>query len=1207
MPAPPDREEGSLIWGPASLDPAALMKSGWKVYSFRDVRERYIAPARSRGIARTSLDNPAQPWLDLLSTSAPLAVVGVSLRTAADLRDLYGFVIEPAYRRGMALLISSDRELHEFDRDSFVDPVGYPWTLERLQYVAARFSLGPGPDGLPPLTPIEALLYASMRAKGLAPIAQYGIGKYRADFAFTDVRLVVECDGRPWHDPQRDRRRDAVLRRKGWESLHFTGSEITHGAPACAAKVVREVVSRRMTADSVQPEIFVPVRRSWWARLKGWLGVLLGMQAGGSGAAESTPSKEAIPEDGPIGAWAASLDPEQRAAVMSHDGVVQVIAPAGSGKTTVLVARVRELVARGVPPNRILCCTFNTAAANELRMRLDQAGVDGVEAATFHAVGRRILKRADLLRGDILPIGYGQWRRLAKLAMDGTPEGVWIEAPASKEQISNLKLGRMLTVDEFDAVAAGPLENTIATLYRLYEADLERQQRIDFDDLIFKGVRLLQVDSKHRMHWQGEFTAVLVDEYQDIEPAQELLVQMLAAPEDLLLCVGDEDQCLYAWRRASVERIIELDQLYPGLERHALSRNYRCPVQIVDASRHLIGHNRRRFPKQILAARAEAGEISLAAASGLEAQGAHAARLVKDLEQGHAVILARTSRVLSEIALGLAQAGIRFFGPERIKLRSGGPAVLLSYLRVLGAPGQARPEDVDAIFRVPNRYLPNDAEDNVASALRSGQSFLAAIERLRVKEEWRRKSLLDAAHLFDELNRLTDASELIRRLRTEGGLDRHYSSAEQLSPADKSEVDSLEQAEENASGMSVIEFAGALDYQANIIEQHFDQRGIELATIHGAKGRQWPLVILAGLEEGDLPHARSLQNASDPVGELEGERRLAYVAFTRATERLVLLYEASYPSRFIGEAALAVAEMPADVATNPESQVLVSGRTGGGPSKPTDPTPRSPVPNWPDPKPHLDAEPLALVRSAQRGSGGSIPCSLPGCGGTVGEGFVIELDGNYVGICPRQELHEGLIEGNPEVAAVLAELTILTNQARGVWRSSRADPSGGLVGGAIHCSLTGCEGIVKPEYVVEIDGVETGLCGQRMLHSALARRSETVAEELRDLEAKNRAQWLGGRNAGLRADLLLKGGIPCSLSGCDGIVGAGYIMTTNEGAVGICGMRGEHMRLMAADPALHLEFERLLALGYGYGRPGLIADALDEDEAVEIDINDVPF
>ncbi len=927
------REGGSLTWAPADVDMAALQQQGWTVMSFRDLHEQFIAPARARTAVRRTLANPAQPLLDLIASTKALAVVGVSLGTAADLRDLYGFVIEPAYRRGATLLVAVDRDLDDLDPELFIEPLGYAWTLERLRYIASRFMVGAARDGLPPMTPIEDLLFKAMRKRDLAPVAQYGIGPYRADFAFPEVRLVVECDGRQWHDPGRDAQRDAALRRLGWEPLHFTGSEINVNPAACASRVFRVVKDRRATVNSEQPQIAIPLRLeaqieiplrlSLWARFLAWL---QGGDPKRTGVVEVAIAREPT-EPLPVPKWARHLDSEQQAAVGSGDGVVQVIAPAGSGKTTVLVARVQELVARGVAPNRVLCCTFNAAAAEELQDRLDQLGVEGVKASTFHAVGRQVLKRADLLRKETGSISYGQWRRLSKLAMDQTEGGVWIDAPDAKEQVSSLKLARMLTVDEFAATASTPAERTLATIYRLYEETQEQENRTDFDDFIFGAVRLLQRDPAARRHWQDQYTSVLVDEHQDIEPAQELLIQMLAAPEDLLFCVGDEDQCLYAWRRATVERVIELDQIYPGLERHALARNYRCPSLVVDASRSLIEQNRRRFPKQIVAVRPEPGEIILAGAAGLQAEAAHAARLVKGLQQGDAVILARTTRVLSEVAVALAQAGIRFYGPERIKRTSGEPAVLLAYLRLLGAPKRARPEDVDAAFRIPNRYLPDDAEVSLASGLRAGLSFTKALARIGGVEAWRREKLYSAGPLFDALAEVEDAGELIRRLRSDGGLDRHYADAEQLNPTDKSAVDTLASTQELGAGMTVIELADALDYQSSIIEQHFDKHGIELATIHGAKGRQWPLVIVAGIEEGEMPHARSLLRALDDQGELEGERRLAYVAFTRAKDRLVLLFDGDRPSRFIAEAALGVTPT-SDIGDHTATANLRSARLG---------------------------------------------------------------------------------------------------------------------------------------------------------------------------------------------------------------------------------------------------------------------------------------
>ena len=648
-----------------------------------------------------------------------------------------------------------------------------------------------------------------------------------------------------------------------------------------------------------------------------------------------------------------------------------------------------------------------------------------------------------------------------------------------------------------------------------------------------------------------------------------------------------------------------LDQLYPGLERHALARNYRCPALVVDASRGLIAHNRRRFPKQILAARPEPGEITLTAATDLSAQGRQATRLVQDLEQGQAVILARTARVLSEIALELAQADIRFFGPERIKRHSSEPAVLLAYVRLFGSPASARPEDVDAVFRVPNRYLPDEAEGNVASALRSGSSFTAAVGRFRVSEAWRKDKLADAGRLFDELAGIPDAAELIHRLRTDGGLDRHYADAEQLNPTDKSAIDTLAHAEDAAAGMTVAEYAAVLDYEATIIEQHFDKKGIELSTIHGAKGRQWPLVILAGAQEGELPHARSISDAADPEGELEGERRLAYVAFTRASERLVLLHDGDRPSRFIAEAALQVSRpVVAD------SRVAVQGgTTGTGFTRSTGGMRPAParaasvlkgleqsrpafVVDRPMPLPGRPVEQAARIAPAL-GPDGSIPCSMPGCDGFVGADFVQEHRGGYAGLCPRFEVHDALAR-RPGCEAAWLELKRLSDEARRRWRAA-------TTGGddVQTCSLPGCAGIVNPEYLLELDGGIGGLCGQRSVHEALARRDPSVAAELRRLLHVQRTERLGISPPvfDLKEELLADGGIPCSIPGCDGIVARRYVRTSPEGPVGVCGIAAAHVRLAETDPLAKAVLDRL-----GGPRRSPIAYASDAD-----DLDDLPF
>ncbi len=619
---------------------------------------------------------------------------------------------------------------------------------------------------------------------------------------------------------------------------------------------------------------------------------------------------------------------------------------------------------------------------------------------------------------------------------------------------------------------------------------------------------------------------------------------------------------------------------------------------MVDASRSLIARNRRRFPKQILAARLDPGEIVLTVASDLPAQAAHVARLVKDLEQGQAVVLARTSRVLSEIALGLAQAGIRFFGPERIKRQTGEPAVLLAYLRLLSAPAKARPEDVDRVFRVPNRFLPDDAAINLASGLRSGLGFGQALARLRIGEPWRQARLTDAGQLFDRLSAITDAAELIHALRTEGGLDGHYADAEQLNPTDKSAVDTLANAEEIAAGMSVTEFADALDYQANIIEQHFDKQGIELATIHGAKGRQWPLVIVAGLQEAELPHARSLADALDPEGELEGERRLAYVALTRASQRLVLLHSADRPSRFLAEAALNVA------AVQQHERVAPAKTTAAGTGR----VPRADAhsatvpPEVPRSVSRIGAvDPLPVQAPVMRTSveprvDGSVQCSMPGCSGLVAAPFVVSSTAGLGGLCPRFEFHESLALADARMESIWIDLKHLSDEARRRWRTSTLGDDGDLP-----CSLPGCGGIVKPEYAFERDGELTGLCAQQALHEALARRDpETRAEYRRLLDAQRAARLRGvSRTSDRRAQLLAEGGIPCAIPGCDGVVGAAYVLDTDEGPTGVCGIDVAHTRLIAADPAARAAFDRVgrLRKEQAGGWPGMStghADLVDD-------------
>ena len=313
-----------------------------------------------------------------------------------------------------------------------------------------------------------------------------------------------------------------------------------------------------------------------------------------------------------------------------------------------------------------------------------------------------------------------------------------MEVLDARNAISSYKLAAMILPSEAleQAFNGDPDEQLAARIYERYEAELARRQLLDFDDLVAGTVRLLQTEAEVRARWQDQFERVLVDEYQDIEPSQALLVGILAAPQDSLFCVADEDQCIYAWRRATVQRIIELDQVYPGLERHALVRNYRCGRRITEASRRLIVHNQVRFKKPLHAGASQKGEIVLGPCVDRAAGAALVAYLISDALPGEVVVLARTSRLLAEVVEACAE----------------------------------RPEGKPAV---------------------------------------------------------------------------------------------------------------------------------ELATIHGSKGREWNRVILYGVDEGQTPHRQAEQE-----GGVEDERRLFYVAMTRAKLRLEIICTAGQESRFLREAGL---------------------------------------------------------------------------------------------------------------------------------------------------------------------------------------------------------------------------------------------------------------------------------------------------------------
>jgi superfamily I DNA/RNA helicase len=526
----------------------------------------------------------------------------------------------------------------------------------------------------------------------------------------------------------------------------------------------------------------------------------------------------------------ARLSPDQLAAATAPPGPVLCVAPAGSGKTTTLVARVAWRIATGIAPERICVLTFNRRAADELGERLKDAlaplGLEpgAVRVRTFHALGREILVDVgvgiELVdRAEILAELAG--RRLAPVTLrrlDDAFSRLKLDAGADAAAVS----ARIATER-----AAGRAPSALLEAFVTYEGALAARGVLDFDDLVRRALDRLEADPRLLTRWRERCAVVLVDESQDLDRAQLRLALLLAAPANDVFLVGDDDQTIYAWRLADVRRILDLAAALPGLRRVDLVTNRRCPAVVVERATRLVEHNRERFAKRILARAHAVGSIVLAADPSDDVT--RARRLLASWSPAlsganppsHAV-LARTNAELAPYAAAALESGM-------------GYRAEIDGLDMLDDPA------IDRLLAA----MPSSLTDRPTTVLGRllHSASLADRRGLVTIAAW----AADAPS-FDELRRRVDEARSARqRLRR-------------------------------------------------------DNAALSLATMHGTKGLEFDVVACVGLDDGRFPSARTLAEAEDPVRALEEERRLAYVAWTRARRSLILIFDPGAPSRFILEA-----------------------------------------------------------------------------------------------------------------------------------------------------------------------------------------------------------------------------------------------------------------------------------------------------------------
>ncbi|MFJ6900323.1 DNA helicase PcrA [Streptomyces hokutonensis] len=682
------------------------------------------------------------------------------------------------------------------------------------------------------------------------------------------------------------------------------------------------------------------------------------------------------------------LNENQRAAVVHSGTPLLIVAGAGSGKTRVLTHRIAHLLGeRHVHPGQILAITFTNKAAGEMKERVEQLvgpRANAMWVMTFHSACVRILRRESKKLGFTSSFSIydaaDSKRLMALVCRDLDLDPKRYPPKSFSAQISNLK-NELVDEEDFAARAADGFEKTLAQAYAMYQSRLREANALDFDDLIMTTVNLLRAFPDVAEHYRRRFRHVMVDEYQDTNHAQYALVRELvgtgAHDEDVppsehdlppaeLCVVGDADQSIYAFRGATIRNILQFEEDYPNATTILLEQNYRSTQTILSAANAVIERNESRRPKNLWTNAGAGAQITGYVADTEHDEAQFVAEEIDRLtdageaKAGDVAVFYRTnaqSRVFEEIFIrvGLPYkvvGGVRFY--ERKEVRD-----VLAYLRVLANPEDTVP--LRRILNVPKRGIGERAEAMIdALSQREKISFPQALKRVDEAYGMAARSTNAVKKfntLMEDLRTIVEsgagpATVLEAILERTGYLAELQASTD---PQDETRIENLQELaavalefeQENASGdgesETPIGLAAFLERVAlvadsdQIPDEDEDGSGvITLMTLHTAKGLEFPVVFLTGMEDGVFPHMRALGQTK----ELEEERRLAYVGITRARERLYLTRSSlrsawgqpSYnpPSRFLEEIPAAHVEwkrtgaMAAPPSTGPASGIAAS-------------------------------------------------------------------------------------------------------------------------------------------------------------------------------------------------------------------------------------------------------------------------------------------
>lgn len=625
------------------------------------------------------------------------------------------------------------------------------------------------------------------------------------------------------------------------------------------------------------------------------------------------------------------LNKEQQQAVQHTEGPLLILAGAGSGKTKVLTVRIAHLLAQGVNPYEILAITFTNKAAKEMKSRVE--GLVGDVAnriwlSTFHSFCAKFLRfEIDSFLGydsNFTIYDTSDSQAVIKAALKALnlddkyyPVGAMIAA------ISDAK-NKLLFASDFRKQARDFYQQKVADVYEYYERELRKNNALDFDDLLLVAVKLLQSNATVLDKYSHRFRYVMIDEYQDTNHAQYLLAKLLASHWKNIAVVGDADQSIYAWRGADIQNILDFEKDYPNCTSIILEQNYRSTKIILDAANAVIDNNEGRPEKNLWTDKIEGAKIQHFTAQSEHEEAAFIGDTIAkkhdihDVPYGDMAILYRTnaqSRVLEEALIKRALpytmvGGTKFYDRKEIK-------DVLAYLRVLYNPF----DDLSLlrIINVPKRSIGATTVAKLQDYAREkGTSLFMTLTQLHlidsIKGKTKEKLEEFGILIFTLVSEMEDKTVLDI---LESILDRTGYLAqleESTDPQDQARAENIGELlsvakdfqDTNPSG-TVEDFLEQVALVNDVDSFEQEEAKVTLMTLHAAKGLEFPIVFLCGLEEGLFPHSRTLMNPE----EIEEERRLAYVGITRAekelyisnaTTRTVFGRTSSYlPSRFIDE------------------------------------------------------------------------------------------------------------------------------------------------------------------------------------------------------------------------------------------------------------------------------------------------------------------